>query len=76
MNHREKLKLARRMADSDKSLWEVDSRGNRHRKKQKGVFTGEEWDKHRQGIERKVKNQEFQAKKRKEEKLKIKSKHE
>ncbi len=56
MKHREKLKIARRMADTDKSLWWIDSKGHRHRKKGFGVFNGEKWDERKKNKATRVKN--------------------
>lgn len=71
----EKLKMARRMEMTDKSLWWIDKRGNRHRKKGFGIFNGEAWEKRRADRAIGVKNREVQAqwlaKQKREEKLKI-----
>lgn len=55
MNHREKLRLARKMADTDKSLWFTDEKGNRHRKKGVGIFQGDAWTKRKIAIANRLK---------------------
>lgn len=73
MKHKEKLKMARKIADGDKSLWWVDKEGNRHKKKGLGVFRGEQWEKRKQDREAKVRNSIVSASWRKKNKYDTKT---
>lgn len=59
MNHKQKVKLARRLLDQDKSVWLVDGKGERHRRKGYGLFNNESWNKRKMMIKYAVRNKEI-----------------
>jgi len=74
MRHKEKLKIARRMANSDNSLWYKDKNGDRHKKKGYGVFDGEKWQNRKTAIEERVKRKIIEKRRAIEKKRRLKVK--
>lgn len=60
--------MARKMADTDKSLWYLDKDGKRHKKKGLGVFRGNKWEERKLDRATKVKNSIVSASWRKKNK--------